>query len=299
MGRAIYITLLRVSAMLFVCSTLGVVTAEQLPPVFAVAKRDLNKPTRLQFYHISKCGGTSLRKMFEGNVHINGTKTGVLTASSQHLYIGQRENSCDPKHCNTKPGDIFIIANIRNPFEFYVSYYNMVVRMKNPYDYGCLGRKLRDAGYVDVYDPKNAKDPETFHRWLDYVLRKLQGICTFHKKSISAIYEDMMFDDSYHEVFDAMVRLEDFYPTLRTALSKYDTVSPGAVDWDTFHMLERTNHRQFNLLNVGKRDAGSVYPCFYTEASRRLVEWHDSAILKRFNYTFEQMGPCNWVRRGF
>lgn len=295
-----------VSAMIFVCSTLGVVKAEQLPPVFAVAKSDLSKPKSLQFYHVSKCGGTNLRKMFEGNVHVHGTKTGVLTASSQDLYIGQRENSCDPKHCDTKPGDIFIIANIRNPFEFYVSYYNMVVRMKNPYDYGELGSQLRESGYADVYDPKNAKDPETFHRWLDFVLKKLHMPSPPSEKrirkrslTISDIYEEMMFDDNYHEVFDAMVRLEDFYPTLRTALSKYETVSPGAVDWDTFDMLERTNHRQFNLLNVGKRDVGSVYPCFYTEASRRLVEWHDSAILKRFNYTFEQMGSCNWGRRGF
>lgn len=275
------------------------VSEQQLPPVFAISQHNHSNPLNLQFYHMSKCGGTTIHQLLRRRVRINDKSIGVLTDSGQQRYIGKFENKCDPKHCKRKSDDIFIIANIRNPFEFYVSYYNMVFQMgpQKAYEYSCLGPMLRKANMTDVYDPKNANDPETFHRWLDFVLRRMVALkqtrlhCSF---VISNIYERMMLDANHHEVFDAMVRQEDFYPTLRRALTKYEArSSPGTVDWEVLDMLERTDHRN----NVRKKNKFvtpmSIYSCYYTEASRRLVEWHDSVILKRFKYTFEQLGKCS------
>lgn len=76
-----------------------------------------SKTVKFQIYHLSKCGGSTLQKILNT----------VLTEKGKLMMLPETENMWDYKRYPTgeKADDVFIIGMIRDPFEFYVSYWSM------------------------------------------------------------------------------------------------------------------------------------------------------------------------------
>lgn len=236
---------------------------------------------RLHLYHLSKCGGTTIMNLLNEN---------LLTVSGKQRWIGQHENRGDPAYCRIKPQGIFILATIRNPFEFYVSYWKMIIQNAirfstfDPFEYGGIGPEAKKRHMYDVYLPENAYCATTFGKWLNLVLDTLGGMCNGEPKSISNIYNSMMLDIHGHEIFDALVRIEDFYPSFRRALEKFETFAPNSINWSRFEKAVASNETH-GKIHIGTSD----YSSYYTETSRRLVERHDRTLLEQYEYSFEQL----------
>jgi hypothetical protein len=250
--------------------------------------RDIKK---LELYHISKCGGNTLDRVFSGG----------LTLKGRTAYLGQKENACDPTFCGRIPSDTFILGTVRNPYDFYVSYWQMVLSEypADPYDYACLGRMAKERNKQGIFSGKN--NATSFKRWLHFVLEEMGGRCGRGIYGMGAIYENMMLFNSSVEyaiaanpavqgikqpvvVYDAIVRLEEFYSTLEQALIKFECFQPGSIDWRFFKRLRDNDYIAYR----GKQRI--PYHCFYDEEARSWVERHDKHVLEMHGYTF---GPPN------
>lgn len=249
------------------------------------------KITKLELYHISKCGGNTLDRVFAGG----------LTRKGRQAYLGQKENTCDPKFCGRIPSDTFILGTVRNPYDFYVSYWQMVVSKcpSDPYAYTCLGQTAKERNKQGIFNGTN--NATSFKRWLHFVLEEMDGRCGSGVYGMGAIYEKMMLFNSSVEyaiaahpgvqgvkqpivVYDAIVRLEDFYSTLEQALIKFECFQPGSIDWIYFKRLRD------NDFNAYRGEQRIPYHCFYDEEARSWVERHDKHVLQLHGYTF---GPAN------
>jgi hypothetical protein len=243
--------------------------------------------TYLQLYHLSKCGGTTIMFLL--------TKGGVLSDIGKKKWLGQYENRGDPKYLGNKPKNIFIIGTVRNPFEYYVSFWKMIcicIGKSDPFTYWGEGtasldeiKKKSNINFDEVYSPENSTISFCFNRWLYLVLEVLGGV-TCHKnprpKSISNVYKKMMLDKNNNEIYDAMVRLDNFYPSLRKALEKYEKLVPNSINWENFNKYANIN----KICNKRKKDIDNYYQ-YYSKDSIKLVKLHDDFILKKYNYSFQ------------
>jgi len=242
----------------------------------------------LELYHISKCGGHTLDAFFADG----------LTEKGKIAYLGQKENSCDPKFCGRTPSDVFILGTVRNPFDFYVSYWQMVMhREEDPYAYACLGQTARERSIQGIFSGSN--NATSFKMWLHFVLEEMDGRCGRGVYSMGRIYERMMLFNSSVEdavaanpdtqgdkqpvvIYDAIVRQEDFYASLEQGLLKFECFQPGSINWGYFNMLR---YKGYNGFQGNQR---IPYHCFYDEEARSWVERHDKHVLKLHGYTFQK-----------
>jgi hypothetical protein len=284
----------------------------------------------LQMYHISKCGGSALNGFFQGQ---------GLTAKGKTLWKGERENSCDPKYCGKNPDHTFILGTIRNPYGFYISYWQMVVKdgerrrvdlevkkkktttANDPFEYACIGPEAKKRGMMDLFTYSQRYNATTFQRWLNLMLEELGGNCGGNDVSMGNIHRKMMIHDkhkhiTHHDklvewlsedsivpdeelvgrggkkpavVYDAVVRLEEFFPSLGKAMRKYECLQPGTVNWDHFNN-EMKRHEQDSAKAIGNfnKDRYVVpYHCYYDKKSRAQVEKHDSHVFHMYGYTFD------------
>lgn len=243
--------------------------------------------TYLQLYHLSKCGGTTIMFLL--------TKGDVLTDIGKKNWLGQQENRGDPKYSGNKPKNVFIIGTVRNPFEYYVSFWIMICKCigkSNPFTYWGEGtasldeiKEISNMDFEKVYYPENSTISYCFNRWLYLVLEVLGGV-TLHKnpkpKSISGVYKKMMLDRNNNEIYDAMVKLDNFYPTLRKALEKYEKIVPKSINWNNFNKYADIDFK----CNKRKKDTDNYFK-YYTKDSIKLVVYHDCFILNKYNYSFQ------------
>ena len=259
-------------------------------------------------YHISKCGGSTLNNFF-------GNEPG-LTDAGKPLWQGERENSCMPEYCGRNPGNVFLLGTVRNPFAFYLSYWHMIVKDPDPWGYACIGPEFVRLGMTDVYDTANLHNATTFGRWLRVVLGDLKGECHGSAKSMGRIWDSMMLETANaandgtfgnvtkdHEdegqgkgdgggargvVYDSMVQLEDFYPSLERALAKFECYAgAGKVNWEW--LQQKAAQGRSGIGNFNEDRGVSPYWCFYDAASRALVEQSDGDVLERFGYSLESL----------
>ena len=126
----------------------------------------------------------------------------------------------------------------------------------DPYTYGCQGQGARNLGYTDVYDEANIYNRTTFKRWLHYFVTLTCGTkCSCAKQNMGAIYKTMMLTSNGAIVYDGLVRLEDFYPSLYKSLHKFECHMPGTIDWKRLSELrkqvEKRGHAgNFNLVDI-------------------------------------------------
>eukprot|EP00658_Telonema_sp_P-2_P049949 TRINITY_DN38015_c0_g1_i2.p1 TRINITY_DN38015_c0_g1~~TRINITY_DN38015_c0_g1_i2.p1 ORF type:complete len:210 (+),score=52.37 TRINITY_DN38015_c0_g1_i2:44-673(+) len=161
---------------------------------------------------------------------------------------------------------------------------------------GCVGQAARSIPYV--FDPKNLQNRTSFGDFLKLLIRTLPPTgCSF---TMTTLYRDLMLDRmDGTPVHDAVVRTDDFFGTVRSALQAFECHVPHAVNWEVLGKMEQQS-RAFNF----NRDRLRVpYHCFYDETSRELVEEHDRLVLERYNYSFdnfvergEHLGDCNSIQ---
>jgi hypothetical protein len=244
------------------------------------------------FYHISKCGGSTINHIL---------RDGGLTKAGREAFLGEAENSCHRSQCE-KPAHAFIMTSIRNPFSFYASYWQMILNSPNPYEYGCIGSQASRLGLFDIFDKKNGNNRTTFVRFLRFFLLQLPEVeprisCD---NSMSGIYRRLLLGKGGEENFDAIVTLEDYWPSLERTLQQVECLIPGSID---FEFVKR--RRAERPKGDGWNEEGGYnvpYHCFFSENgdARRLVEQHDKVIMARHGYTFEQFvassrGSCEHV----
>ena len=253
----------------------------------------------------------------------------VLTPHGQKLWGGKKE--CNMHHCKEsfrideldgwsenvldEPNDAFILGSVRNPFEFYVSWWLMELRwatkgcsrndnkMRNPWECAtgvwdpynskrCVGREAQKLNITDVYLPEQSQNVATFERWLQLVL---DSPCD---SSMSAVFKKHMVDESGRDRFVAVVRTEQLYPTLFNALTMLEgTMGTGIVDWEGFRQAEAA---QFQANSQSQAEKGGhikqeklPYSCYYQNpAIKDLVLRNDQEYLDRWNYSFEDMPAC-------
>eukprot|EP00656_Telonema_subtile_P018207 TRINITY_DN19812_c0_g1_i2.p1 TRINITY_DN19812_c0_g1~~TRINITY_DN19812_c0_g1_i2.p1 ORF type:complete len:378 (-),score=62.08 TRINITY_DN19812_c0_g1_i2:56-1189(-) len=234
----------------------------------------------IQLYHISKCGGTTVNDVFRD----------AFTAVGKKTLRRESENKCDPGFKCLKPAHVFILGTMRSPFEFYVSYWQMVLKGSlhtgcpnvpgcDPFEYGCVGRAARAV--PDVFDTANVKNRTSFGRFLKLVLNLPATGCDF---TMNGIYRNLMLPQGGGPpVHDSVVRVEDLYPTLETALKDFECYVPGAVDWTKFEKMRAMKRGNFNQNRLAV-----PYHCFYDTASAALVAEHDKLILETYNYSFAE-----------
>jgi hypothetical protein len=290
----------------------------------AVRKTNPGQWTAMQMYHISKCGGSALNGFFQGQ---------GLTAKGKKLWKGERENSCDPAYCGKNPGHVFILGTVRNPFGFYLSYWQMVVKdgerrrvelevkkMKtstanDPFEYACIGPEAKKRNMMDLFTYSQRHNATTFQRWLNLVLVELGGTCGGNSVSLGNVHRNMMIhkeDKQLTEwlsedkvvadeeaaanggkkpktVYDAVVRLEQFYPSLGKALRKFECMQPGSVNWAHFDEQVKQHQQEATkaIGNFNKDRHIAPYHCFYDKKTQAMVEKHDAHMFHMYGYTFD------------
>ena len=149
--------------------------------------------------------------------------------------------------------------------------------------------------YLDVYDKETRNSPAMFSKWLHRVLRDFDGKVTcgnyssgggYQRIGMSEIFKAQMLDSESRIVPDAFTQAEDYYPSLEIALSKFEAVAPNTIEWERFERAQANNLAK--MVNAKKMP----YSCFYGAAEQRLVEFHDSALLEKFGYSFTDLEPC-------
>lgn len=108
-----------------------------------------SKYRRVYFYHIRKCGGTSLNYMFLASGGRNGAENyKILTRRNDHrliiddrVFVGWNKKLIEdghyfyafshmPQHKFQLPPDTFTITGFRDPVERILSHYKMILEMK-------------------------------------------------------------------------------------------------------------------------------------------------------------------------
>eukprot|EP00035_Acanthoeca_spectabilis_P001117 m.77860 g.77860 ORF g.77860 m.77860 type:complete len:360 (+) comp10641_c0_seq1:177-1256(+) len=239
---------------------------------------DDSKDKELQMYHVSKCGGTTINTLIKSKAQGGA---GGLTDKGDKLHRHERENAWDPMYTGgTRPTSSFIIGTIRNPFEYYVSFWSMftLTKMKGTQD--CLRRSAIEAGRKDLFDTRGRSNVKQFQAWLHFLFVDSCDPCAL---SMWRVFQALYIGAPGHcPSYDRLVRLENFYPTLTTALQDYEKYSPGTVNWKVVHEWET---QRKNTIRDGPV---CPYHCYYDDHARELVELHDAPLLAHFNYSFEE-----------
>jgi hypothetical protein len=104
----------------------------------------------------------------------------------------------------------------------------------------------------------------------------------------------MMNDGSM--AYDAVVRQENYYPSLRSALRKVSPCAPQNVTIDIEALNEYEAKAQpkgsrSDFSQLGKRNQTLIHVlpdyCFYPPRLRHLVEEHDAEYMQRYGYSWE------------
>eukprot|EP00037_Helgoeca_nana_P037395 m.15907 g.15907 ORF g.15907 m.15907 type:complete len:376 (+) comp8839_c0_seq1:57-1184(+) len=231
----------------------------------------------LQLYHVSKCGGTTINTLLKSK---SDGGAGGLTQEGQRLLRHERENAFDPTYtAGIRPNSTFIIGLIRNPFEYYVSFWSMFTLSKMKGTGDCLRRTAIEAGRKDLFDNRGRRNLKQFRAWIHFLFVESCDSCQL---SMWRVFQ-LLYIGSQGQCpsYDRLVRLEDFYPTLTSALKDYEAYSPGTIEWG---VIEAWKNEKHNTIRDGPE---CPYHCFFDEHTRKLVELHDAPLLDYFHYSFE------------
>jgi hypothetical protein len=292
----------------------------------------------LHLYHISKCGGSTLNAFF---------KSGGLSAAGRSVWKGEMEDRpfADYRFCSSppnthcaptmkKPAGTFIIGTVRNPYDYYVSYWlhHLRVAAAQPDYRGCEEREAEKQGLLqELYHPTLNSDPAAFRRWLKWVLLDTADLCGIGMwrlyrrmylehdaslldsqgrtapsifKEIQAQHLQTSGEHTYQ--YDAIVRTEHLVGDLEQALTGLDCpvggTQSGLVDWDYFakwgeDAIARKEGPACVLCNRAANEKESIpYSCYYDEESTAMVARIDAEVLARHEYTPGSREHCEGRR---
>jgi len=248
----------------------------QCPDHKPTVEKRPDQPISLQLFHLSKCGGTTLNKLFSKP---------SLTDKGKKLYLGERENYWDKSRYSDgkKPLSTFILGTIRNPFEYYVSFWSMLSREgEEGYSKDCHRHNAFKSGRFEVFNNRGVSNPLQFRKWLYFELIESCDPCVTNMwRAFQQLYIGMEGDCPS---IDALVRQEDYYPTLLTALKAYEEIEPDTIVWPFVNDFA-AQKKSYGGLKVSK----CPIHCYYDSFSRSLVEKYDEPIFVKYKYSFNQV----------
>jgi len=239
---------------------------------------DMSADKQLQLYHVSKCGGTTINMLFKPK---SKGGAGGLTTKGLKLLRHEKENHWDQKYKSPlRPNSSFIIGTIRNPFEFYVSFWSMFTLSKMKGTGDCLRGSAIRRGRYELFDNRGRGNVTQFRAWLHFLFVESCDECQLTMwRAFQALY---IGAPGSCPSYDRMVRLENFYPMLTKALHDYEQYSPGTVNWEAVNAWEQERH------NTIKDGPLCPHHCFYDAHTKALVELHDAPLLQKFGYSFDE-----------
>lgn len=255
--------------------------------------------SRLAFYHLSKCGGTNLLQVL---------REGGLTKLGNSRFIGEFENSCQRgqlwqspgvyRDVNCAPGqDTYVISSIRNPFSFYVSYWQMLIveTQRAGFDiekYGCVGPEMKKRGLLDAVHKSSENNRTSFARFLNFFINDLPKTANWEDCALNmaSIYKRLLLTNEGSPRYDDMMVMEDSWPSILRVLRRAECLIPGTFDLD--YLEKRARERPKGECNNKKKDL-FPYHCFYDEKSRGLVSDNDKIVLQRHGYSFETFSKAS------
>jgi hypothetical protein len=272
----------------------------------------------LHLYHISKCGGSTLNNFFT---------RGGLSAAGKAVWKGEMEDRpfMEYRHCSSppntkcapvmkKPDGTFIVGTVRNPYDYYVSYWlhHLRVAEAQPSYRGCEEREAEKEGLLQtLYHPSNRGKPAAFRRWLKWVLVDTADTCGI---GMWKLYRRMYLehDDPQPETnlgtaertyqYDVIVRTENLVEDLKEALiimdCQFGWKVSGPVNWGFFNRWREDAAAKKKgsaciLCERGNSERTSFpYSCYYDQASTELVRTFDDELLRRHQYQPSPRDHC-------
>lgn len=257
----------------------------------------------------------------------------------------EMENQPDSRY-NRDPNsslknETFLIGLVRNPYGYYRSLFGMLVGNAYPLcklyvatngtkgDFGkctCGMRRAHAHGLSWLFHEDNRNNVSAFTQWLELVLsderpdpmariipRTQMSACA---ESMQHRHNNLMLMNDGSMAYDAVIRQERYYPSLREALQKVRPCAPNnvTIDFsvlDDFEEMERKGERfrggsrfVFAKAEAKKVGAVSAVPdyCFYSPQLRKKVEEHDNEYMVRYGYTWENFvgsvarDDCNGIQ---
>ena len=167
--------------------------------------------------------------------------------------------------------------------------------MDEPLSYECQGSTAKLLGKEDIYDIDNMYNQTTFTRWLEYCLfdlprttyRRYRFPCEFRMNKILMAHMKIFKPNTLEPNYDCLIRKESQVQDLRKCLEIFEETNPQTVDWTAF---KNATSQNITGLNVQKKFG---YGCYYTEQTKRWVQYEEEWILKRFGYEFDQLSTDN------
>lgn len=267
----------------------------------------------IQIYHISKAGGTTLRRTLHKVLNLKTPDTSskspwpeAWSREDFGVWRSEKENQCDIRYKRDPNSDlkqqVFILGLVRNPFSYYRSYHIMVTSEK--FNEPCkvyLRTNGKEGDYEKCFcEMKVAYETHKSHLYIssennrssfDEFVRFLMSPETKHCSVNMQDRHDNtmnMKDDKY--AYDYVIKQEYFWEDVYKALQVFDCcIYPEPiVRWDVL--------KRFMLSASGRHQTRSqflkeekVFPdfCFYDEGLRRKVEMHDGNMMRLHGYTWE------------
>lgn len=245
-------------------------------------------PLRLVMQKVHKMASEQMVLVFK---ELNNRAGLPRETISEGFPIGQ--------YLEKKPGrKAFVISSVRNPCDWYVSYWKYESFQRTPIPDYLMGRKefggsSNATRFREYMVSKMARGPP-FMSWLVVknmidqetprskppcdLLGYKAGRCNEHDFYWKRLKEHPPEDG----LIDCMVYVEDLYGGVRRCLNKYEAVSNITLNWKAID-------EYFDLMTNSKHKANSVggLPCsdYYTPELAAYVMQKDRGLFSAFNYT--------------
>lgn len=278
-----------------------------------------------QVYHISKCGGSNMRRVLGSVFNMQLPDHDPLSHrywfEDHGFWKRERENRPDPRY-KGDPNSVekrktFILGLVRNPFGYYRSFYSMItadhylsefekckdfILSNGNHSYikqcPCEIKCLFHFGKKHLLLNVKLNNISAFHEWLEFTIQNKKCLC---KQTMTQRHDQLMLMNDGSIAYDAVVKQEDYYPMTRKALQQFNRCVPNITNFSRFDEIQiKDKHRNARDSFMSKAQRKTkVLPdlCYYSPLLRHLVETHDAEMMKRYNYTWQSfVGNASYKR---
>ena len=229
----------------------------------------------MAFKHMSKCAGTTLKRLVE---------QGVYPARMISEYEPLRENNTD---------GLFVISSVRNPYAYYQSLWGFHHTKKWAY------KKKYKLLYDHTSDiPCNQT---IFNNWLsavkgvmstrfqNYAALGRMGSCWKQKIYKNCSQPITMKPKDLFKHVDCWVKVENISGDIQKCLKTYQqNFGSSLINWEYLHnftkngtlVYRRNPSKHCSLLDLYRNNS----------FAQKIIQEHDGIIFKAFNYSFDVVG---------
>lgn len=274
----------------------------------------------IQVYHISKAGGTTLRRALQKvlNLSLPDTKSSHPWAEAWSrldfdVWRSEKENQCDVRY-NRDPNselkqEVFILGLVRNPFSYYRSYHIMVTSDKfnepckmylrtngQKGDYSKCFCEMKvaydtDRSYLYLNQTSIQNNRSSFDEFVRFLMLPETKHCSVDMQDRHDNTMNMK-DGSY--AYDYAIKQEYFWNDVTKALKIFDCClyPKPIVQWDVFYNYSSSSNAhqvRSQFLKIDDKTTTKIYPdfCYYDIELRKIVEDHDGKMMRLHGYNWE------------